>query len=138
MAYVRMYSPPARTVKRPNARWDRQRPSTRGAGVTDDHGGTDIMLPPDITAVTPMAVALGAGNTTFTITGVNFYNGATVSYAAAGGPETQASETRVSETSMTAVVVAADLDTAGTITFFVTNTDGQAVGAPSGARPTIA
>lgn len=41
MAKVRMYSPPARDVKRPNQRWDRQRPSTRGAGPTDDHGNPD-------------------------------------------------------------------------------------------------
>ena len=35
MATVRMHSPPARTVKRPNQRWDRQRPIVRGG--TDDH-----------------------------------------------------------------------------------------------------
>ncbi|HEX5016003.1 MAG TPA: hypothetical protein VFX15_00280 [Actinomycetes bacterium] len=34
MSAVRMHSPPARTVKRPNQRWARQRPITRG-GVSD-------------------------------------------------------------------------------------------------------
>lgn len=46
MAYVRMHSPPARTVKRLNMRWARQRPSTRGAGPVDDHGNGDIYVPP--------------------------------------------------------------------------------------------
>ena len=37
MAKVRMHTPPARTVKRVNQRWDRQRPITRGGG-DGDHG----------------------------------------------------------------------------------------------------
>ena len=38
MAQVRMHSPPARTVKRPSFRWQRQRPITRGRA--SDHGAT--------------------------------------------------------------------------------------------------
>ena len=45
MAQVRFHSPPARTVKRPNQRWDRQRPITRGRA--SDHGPTE---PPAIPA----------------------------------------------------------------------------------------
>lgn len=38
MAKVRMHSPPARHVKKPNQRWARQRPITRG-GASDHDGG---------------------------------------------------------------------------------------------------
>jgi hypothetical protein len=48
MAKVRMYMRPTgsmRKIKKLNRRWDRQRPSSRGAGPTDDHGGSDIAIP---------------------------------------------------------------------------------------------
>lgn len=57
MVAVRMYEEPVgkqRFIKRKNPRWDRQRPSTRGAGPTDDHGTGDIeIIATGATAGTP-------------------------------------------------------------------------------------
>ena len=128
MAAVRMYAPPARDVKRPNQRWDRQRRSTRGHGPTDDHGGNDQPLPPEQTGLTPTSVVAGAATTNFNVTGANFVPGSVVHIKVGAAAFKVATTAVVDADSLSFEILAADLAVAATILWDVTNPDGQAVG----------
>lgn len=79
-----------------------------------------------LTTVAPATVAHGAPNTTITLTGTGFVSGAVVKAGA-----TSLATTFVSATSLTAVLPAAGLVSAGTLQITVVNP-----GAPaSGAKP---
>lgn len=82
MSAVRMHSPPARTVKRPNQRWARQRPITRG-GVSDHEAGGD---PPTVTGLSPNNAIHTDPDVLVTVTGTNFVDPATVHVTGNNGP----------------------------------------------------
>jgi len=79
-----------------------------------------------LTTVAPATVAHGAPNTTITLTGTGFVSGAVVKAGAAS-----LATTFVSATSLTAVIPAASLVTAGTLQITVVNPSAPASGAKS-------
>jgi hypothetical protein len=120
MAKVRMYMRPAgsmRKIKKLNRRWARQRPSTRGAGPTDDHGGPDRPVP-TITTVAP-ATGVAAGGTNVTITGTNFTGATGVTFGGVAG-------TTFVVVSATSITVRTPAHAVGAVSVVVTHPNGNA------------
>lgn len=134
MARVRMYAPPARTVKRPNKRWARQRPINRDG--LKDHGGSSAIGAMSISSISPTTIPTAAApTTTITATGKGFVAGSTIKYkVGAAAEKTAATSTYVSSTSYTFVIPAADLATAGTVTWTMAPPSGDAIAGPSITR----
>ena len=137
MAKVRMYAPkPMRAIKRykNKGRWEKQRPINRNGQKAQ--GGTAATGAMAITSRTPATIPTAAApTTTVTATGKGFLPGTVVKYkVGAAAEKTAATSTYVSSTSYTFVIPAADLATAGTVTWTMTVPSGSPVSGPTITR----
>ena len=138
MAKVRMYAPkPMRPIKRykNKGRWRKQRPINRNG--QEDHGGTPpVTGAMSITSIAPTTIPTAAApTTTITATGKGFVSGSVIKYKVGVAAEkTAATSTYVSSTSYTFVIPAADLATAGAISWTMTVPSGTPVSGPNITR----
>lgn len=130
MSKVRMYAPkPARKIQRYRAkgRWMKQRPINRNG--QKDHGGTGpVTGAMSITSIAPTTIPTAAApTTTITATGKGFVAGSVIKYKVGTAAEKEAAtSTYVSPTSYTFVIPAADLATAGAISWSMKVPSGDA------------
>jgi IPT/TIG domain len=99
-----------------------------GCGYSRPNQMTQPAIVPVVTAITPASQFHGGSNFTLTVTGSNFNGNAVVNWNAAPQPNT----THPMPNTLSVMIPAADIATAGTVQVSVTNPGSSTPGGPYG------